>query len=29
MARRKFNLIVAASENLGIGKEGKLPWRLK
>ncbi|XP_050297446.1 dihydrofolate reductase-like [Anthonomus grandis grandis] len=25
----KLKLIVAASENLGIGKNGELPWRLK
>nr|ALS04287.1 dihydrofolate reductase [Acartia pacifica] len=25
----KLNLIVAVSENMGIGKNGELPWRLK
>lgn len=25
----KLKLIVAASENMGIGKNGDLPWRLK
>lgn len=29
MKNVKLNLIVAACENMGIGKQGDLPWRLK
>lgn len=29
MVQNKFNLIVAACENSGIGIRGNLPWRLK
>jgi len=29
MSSTKLNLIVAACENMGIGIEGQLPWRLK
>lgn len=29
MKHFKLNLIVAACENMGIGKNGDLPWMLK
>ena len=29
MVNRKFSLLVAACENLGIGINGNLPWRLR
>lgn len=29
MKNIKLNLIVAACENMGIGKNGDLPWMLK
>jgi len=29
MSQKKFSLIVAACENMGIGIKGSLPWRLK